>query len=393
MYSNDCLTYLLERNVDIVESVHKIKDQPKIIIIIIIIIYVVYVLDRQMYVGAFVCDSWVKIVKWETKVQSPAAICMIGRSHARRIIRAETNDDVPSPFTTPVLITPDEPPRPNRPPPTLLPPPLILPTAIDGLVAPPPPPPPTETRRGTAMPETLVRDVGGRRPEGRRKPAPVDLDGACVCATVCLLRWGWDGARTDVAAVRGAATPTTLVGTGGRCTPRSSMLRRGGDCCGGAGTERTAGVAPAAWEDNVILPAALRPGIGAATAAGAGAGAISGLVAFLVIRNVAVEAEAGMGRPEIEARAPRLGKSAGGTLEGTDAEGTWVLLPGRMNWRTGACGAARGKEIIRGCIVHGTKQALTKEIAGLGRRRCRDAVSSVFVFALLNSILLDLHIS
>jgi hypothetical protein len=185
MYSNDCLTYLLERSVDIVESVHKSKIDQKNC-------------RHHHHHLCGVCSGSSDVcgcvrVRFVSKMRKkllnekqkvPAASdhsCMIGRTHARRIIRAEANDDVPSPFTSPVLITPDGPPKPNRPPLPTLPP-----TAIDGLVA----PPPTETRRGTAMPETLVRDVGGRRPEGRRKPAPVTLDGACVCAAACLFRWG-----------------------------------------------------------------------------------------------------------------------------------------------------------------------------------------------------------
>lgn len=72
-------------------------------------------------------------------------------THARRIKRAAL--DAPSPFTSPVLATPDEPDRPAPPP-----------TATDVLIA---PPPAAETRRNTAIPELLARDVGGRSPDER----------------------------------------------------------------------------------------------------------------------------------------------------------------------------------------------------------------------------------
>lgn len=122
------------------------------------------------------------------------------------------------------------------------------------------------------------------------------------------------------------------------------MLRRGGDRCGGTGAERAA----TACEEDVVPPAGLRPGRGAATDAGTGA--------FLVIRRAVVEAEESMGSPDIEARAPRLGKSAGGALEVSEAEGMCVLCPGRTNWRTGACGAVRGGKSQGALYVeHGEK--------------------------------------
>jgi len=123
------------------------------------------------------------------------------------------------------------------------------------------------------------------------------------------------------------------------------MLRRGGDCCSGTGAERAA-TATAAWEEDLVPPAVLRPGRGAAADAGTGA--------FLAIHRVVVEAEEGMGSPDIEARAPRLGKSAGGALEVSEADGTCVLFPGRTNWR--ACGAVRqGKGKGALYVEHGKK--------------------------------------
>jgi len=104
-------------------------------------------------------------------------------THARRIIRAAA--DAPSPFASPIRATPDDEP-PNRP---VAPPP----TAIDDLVAPPPPLPAAEARRGTAIPEAPTRDVGGRRPDGRKPPsaaaaATVVLGRTCVCIAIGLFR-------------------------------------------------------------------------------------------------------------------------------------------------------------------------------------------------------------
>ena len=98
-------------------------------------------------------------------------------THARRIIRAAA--DAPSPFASPIRARPDEPP--NRPPP---------PTAIDDLVAPPPPLPAAEARRGTAIPEAPTRDVGGRRPDGRKPPSvtTVVLGRTCACIAIGLFR-------------------------------------------------------------------------------------------------------------------------------------------------------------------------------------------------------------
>lgn len=85
-------------------------------------------------------------------------------THARRITRAAL--DAPSPFTSPVLATPDEP---NRP---------VPPTAIDVLIA---PPPEAATRRSTAIPELLARDVGGRSPDEREAvPAAVAVPLDCT---------------------------------------------------------------------------------------------------------------------------------------------------------------------------------------------------------------------
>jgi hypothetical protein len=80
-------------------------------------------------------------------------------THTRRIMRAPL--DAPSPFTGPVLATPEEPDRP------------VPPTAMDVLILIAPPPPGAATRRSTAIPELLARDVGGRSPDGREAvPAP-----------------------------------------------------------------------------------------------------------------------------------------------------------------------------------------------------------------------------
>ena len=70
-------------------------------------------------------------------------------------------------------------------------------------------------------------------------------------------------------------------------------------------------------------PAVLRPRNGAVTATGAGPG-----LGFFVTRKAVVAA--GKGSAEIDARAPRLGRSAGGALEVTEAAGTCILFPGRM---------------------------------------------------------------
>lgn len=71
-------------------------------------------------------------------------------------------------------------------------------------------------------------------------------------------------------------------------------------------------------------PAVLRPRKGALTATGAAPG-----LAFLVPRRAVVAADEGS--PEIEARAVRLGGSAGGAFEVTEAAGMTILFPGRTD--------------------------------------------------------------
>lgn len=117
------------------------------------------------------------------------------------------------------------------------------------------------------------------------------------------------------------------AGAGGRCTPLSVIVLtlprgRGGCSC-------------AEW--TPVLPIDLRAGTPCAMIV------IPGFVLSLFVTCGAVDADAGMGSAEdIDGRMLfRLGAGRGSLHLEVGAAGTCVLLFfGRMNWRTGTCGAA-----------------------------------------------------
>jgi hypothetical protein len=104
-----------------------------------------------------------------------------------------------------------------------------------------------------------------------------------------------------------------LACAGGRCTPPSAIAL-------GVSEERV--------EDVTGPPPVWRAGTGATTPSS---------FAFFVMRRAAVGA--GMGSAEIDARAPRLGRTAEGWVELVGAADTCSFVFGRTNWRTGACSA------------------------------------------------------